>query len=329
MHRRTLLAATGTGLAAVLTGCTASAGDGADDGNSTTESTPDPTPTPEPVDAVSVASGEHLTTVVGDGPAGDDGALKPHHIRLENPTGEPWTARIDVSRPLGAGHAETYELDADATVNVSLRVPADYEVTVTDVATDADATEAVGPDDFDCNRSWTAFSPGDGGVSVSGGSTRMACGSHVVGADDAVTVGLGDGSLPTGATKPHGLAVANPTDAADVVEFAYETPAGAVAFGGAYRLEPGARVGASLTEVREVTLRVVRRNESGEETTEAVTVETSQFDCNASSTTVSLTDDGGFEARTLSTLLFCGDAERKNESAAEGVGRQSDPQFGL
>ncbi|ADE04320.1 hypothetical protein [Haloferax volcanii] len=330
MHRRTLLAAAGTGLAAALTGCIASAGDGADDaddGNSTTESTPDPTP--EPVDTVSVASGERLTTVVGDGPVGDGGALKPHHIRLENPTGESWTARIDVSRPLGAGHAETYELDADATVNVSLRVPAAYEVTVTDIDSDAVATESVAPDDFDCNRSWTAFSPGDGGVSVSGGSTRMACGSHVVDADDAVTVALGDGSLPTEATKPHGLAVANPTDVAEVVEFAYETPAGAVAFGGAYRLEPGARVGASLTEVREVTLRVARRDESGEGTTEAVTVDKSQFDCNASNTTVSLTDDGGFEARTLSTLLFCGDAERKNESSAEGVGRQSDLQFGL
>ncbi|WP_424008845.1 hypothetical protein [Haloferax denitrificans] len=318
MQRRTLLAAAGTGLAAALTGCTASAGDGSDgsdDGNSTTESTPDPTPTPEPVEAVSVATGERLTTVVGDGPASDDGALKPHHVRLENPTDEPWTARIDVSRPLGAGHVETYELARDATMTVSLRVPADYDVTVTDIDSDAAATDSVGPDDFDCNRSWTAFSPGDGGVSVSGGSTRMACGPRVVAADDAVTVALGDGSLPTEATKPHGLAVSNPTDAAEVVEFAYETPAGAVAFGGTYRLEPGARVGASLTEAREVTLRVARRSESGEEATETVTVEQSQFDCNASSTTVSLTDDGGFESRTLSTLMFCGDAEPKNESS--------------
>ncbi|ELZ70451.1 hypothetical protein C457_08369 [Haloferax prahovense DSM 18310] len=319
MQRRTLLAAAGTGLAAALTGCIASAGDGADDsddGNSTTESTPDPTPTPEPVDAVSVATGERLTTVVGDGPASDDGALKPHHVRLENPTDEPWTARIDVSRPLGAGHRETYELDTDATVNVALRIPADYELTVTDITSDAVSAESVGPEDFDCNRSWTAFSPGDGGVSVSGASTRMACGPHVLAADDAVTVALGDGSLPTDATKPHGLAVTNPTDSAEVVEFAYETPAGAVAFGGAYRLEPGARVGASLTEAREVTLRVARRNESGEETTETVTIEESQFDCNASNTTVSLTDDGGFEVRTLSTLMFCGDADAKNESSA-------------
>ncbi|POG57127.1 META domain-containing protein [Haloferax marisrubri] len=319
MQRRTLLAAAGTGLAAALTGCIASAGDGADDaddGNSTTESTPDPTPTPEPVEAVSVATGERLTTVVGDGPASDDGALKPHHVRLENPTDEPWTARIDVSRPLGSGHAETYELARDAMVNVSLRVPADYEVTVTDIDSDAAATESVGPEDFDCNRSWTAFSPGDGGVSVSGASTRMACGPRVVAADDAVTVALGDGSLPTEATKPHSLAVANPTDAAEVVEFAYETPAGAVAFGGAYRLEPGARVEASLTEVREVTLRVARRSDSGDEVSEAVTVEESQFDCNASNTTVSLTDDGGFEARALSTLMFCGDADAKNESSA-------------
>ncbi|REA04805.1 hypothetical protein DEQ92_00555 [Haloferax sp. Atlit-6N] len=319
MQRRTLLAAAGTGLAAALTGCIASAGDGADDtdgdGNSTTESTPDPTPTPEPVDAVSVATGERLTAVVGDGPASDDGRLKPHHVRLENPTDEPWTARIDVSRPLGPGHTETYELDRDATVNVSLRVPAVYELTVTDITSDAEATESVGPADFDCNRSWTAFSPGDGGVSVSGASTRMACGPHTVAADGAVTVALGDGTLPTEDTKPHGLAVVNPTDAAETVEFAYETPAGAVAFGGTYRLEPGARVGASLTEAREVTLRVARRNESGEETTEAVTVEKSQFDCNASNTTVSLTDDGGFKARTLSTLMFCGDADPENESS--------------
>ncbi|WP_042666618.1 hypothetical protein [Haloferax sp. ATB1] len=319
MQRRTLLAAAGTGLAAALTGCIASAGDSADDaddGNSTTESTPDPTPTPEPVEAVSVATGERLTTVVGDGPASDDGTLKPHHVRLENPTDESWTARIDVSRPLGAGHVETYELDHDAMVNVSLRVPADYEVTVTDIGSDAAATESVGSEVFDCNRSWTAFSPGDGGVSVSGASTRMACGPRVVAADDAVTVALGDGSLPTEAVKPHGLAVANPTDAAEVVEFAYETPAGAVAFGGAYRLEPGARVGASLTEVREVTLRVARRSDSGDEVSEAVSVEKSQFDCNASNTTVSLTDDGGFEAQTLSTLMFCGDADAKNESSA-------------
>ncbi|MGB9958586.1 hypothetical protein ACOZ4B_19580 [Haloferax prahovense] len=312
MQRRTLLAAAGTGLAAALTGCIASAGDGsddADDGNSTTETTPDPTPTPEPVEAVSVATGERLTTVVGDGPASDDGALKPHHVRLENPTDEPWTARIDVSRPLGSGHVETYELAHDATVNVSLRVPADYELTVTDIDSDAAATESVGPDSFDCNRSWTAFSPGDDGISVSEASTRMACGPNTVAADGAVTVALGDGSLPTEATKPHSVAVSNPTDAAETVEFAYETPAGAVAFGGAYRLEPGARVGASLTEVHKVTLRVARRSDSGDEVSEAVSVEKSQFDCNASSTTVSLTDDGGFESRTLSTLMFCGDIE--------------------
>ncbi|MFC7129352.1 hypothetical protein [Haloferax chudinovii] len=319
MQRRTLLAAAGTSLAAALTGCTASAGNGSDDsddGDSMTESTPDPTPTPDPVEAVSVATGERLTTVVGDGPASDAGTLKPRHVRLENPTDEPWTTRIDVSRPLGAGHAETYELARDATVTVSLRVPADYDVSVTDIDSGDEATETVGPEEFDCNRSWTAFSPDDSGVSVSGGSTRMACSPNTVEADDAVMVALGDGSLPTEATKPHGVAVSNPTDTAEVVEFTYETPTGAAAFGGTYRLEPGARVGASVTEAREVTLRVARRSDSGDEATETVTIEQSQFDCNASSTTVSLTDDGGFESRTLSTLMFCGDAEPKNESSA-------------
>jgi len=41
---------------------------------------------------------------------------------------------------------------------------------------DRNRPRGVGPDDFDCNRSWTAFSPGDGGFEARTLSTLLFCG---------------------------------------------------------------------------------------------------------------------------------------------------------
>lgn len=205
-------------------------------------------------------------------------------------------------------------------MSTSLRVPATYEVATTGISSDAVATESVTPDDFDYNRSRATFPPGDGGVLISGGSARTACGSHVADVGDAVAATLGNGSFLAETMKPHGLVVVNPIDVAEVVESVYEVPVDAIAFGDAYRLEPGARVGVLLAEIREITPHVARRDELGEGATETVIADKSQFDCNVSNTTVSFIDDGGLEMRTLSTLLFYGDVERKNESSMEGVG---------
>ncbi|WP_411963537.1 hypothetical protein [Haloferax sp. YSMS24] len=305
MQRRAFLAVTGTGLAAALAGCTASAnGDtGGDD-----DSTPDPTPepTPEPVDAVAVESGEQLTVVVGDGLESDEVGVKPHRVRLTNPESAPWTVRVEVSTALRTGHLETYEIHPDAEISVPLSLPADYEVTVTDVETDATTTELVTPTDFDCNQSWTTLSPDDGSISVSGAATRMACSSPAVTADEPLSVSIGDGSLPDEQTKPRTLSISNPTESAEEVDISLETDTGAVAFGSVFRVESGARIDVNLTERRTFVARVGRIES---EASEAVTVEPSSFDCNNVTTVVALNDSGGLQATTLSTLMACGEEQ--------------------
>ncbi|AFK19415.1 hypothetical protein E6P09_11565 [Haloferax mediterranei ATCC 33500] len=330
MQRRTFIAAAGSSLAAALAGCTASADD--ENGDSD-DSTPDPTP--EPTDAVTVETGERLSAVVGEAPTNTDGMLKPYHVRLTNPKSKPWTAKIDVSPALGNRHVETYELQTDATVSVALRLPAEYEVTVTDVHAETTTTETFTPDDFDCNESWTAFSPGDGEISVSGGSTRMACQPPVIPADDSVSVSVGDGSLPDDMTKPHSVSISNPpaesekTEASneseesndpkklETVTLSLETDEEAVAFGGTYQLEPGARLDVALTEARKYVAKVERGADGdGEQATKSVDIKESNFDCNASTTAISLQADGGIKAATMSTLMYCGDIEgnESNES---------------
>ncbi|ELZ98794.1 hypothetical protein C440_00520 [Haloferax mucosum ATCC BAA-1512] len=312
MQRRTLLAAAGSGLAATLAGCTASANDDGGDDDST------PEPTPEPVDAVTVETGELLSAVVGEAPTNTGGMLKPHHVRLTNPGEEPWIAKLAVSPALGDGHVETYELQTDATVAVALRLPAEYDVSVTDVRAETTTTETITPENFDCNESWTAFSPGDGEISVGGGSTRMACQPPVVSAEDAVSVSVGDGSLPDDTTKPHAVSVSNPGDEQESVSLSLETTDETVAFGGTYQLKPGARLDVALTEARDFVATVERGvGDDGETVSKSVDIDASNFDCNASTTTISLAANGDIKATTISTLMYCGDIEGNETNTSQ------------
>jgi hypothetical protein len=306
VQRRTLLSTLGIGLTAALAGCTASA-DGGDDPTETPTETP--TPTPEPVESVLVEPGEALTAVVGANAITTAETVPSHHVRLGNDSDDPWYVSIEVSPPLASGHAETYDIRPDAEVTVTFPIPAEYDVSVTDVRAQVTTTATITPADFDCNQSSTVVSPNDGELSVQTLSTRMACTPPTITEETPFSVTLGDASLPDGdATKPQTVMVSNAAGTAETVDFALETTDGQVAFGGRYRVAPNARIEVSLTEVREVVATVSRVDG---EATESVTIEESQFDCNSSITGLTLTDDG-IQSRTLSTLMFCGEETAEN-----------------
>ncbi|UVE49861.1 hypothetical protein KU306_13200 [Haloferax larsenii] len=304
MQRRAFLSAVGIGLTSV-TGCLASADDGGSTGDDETTDAPPTTDEPDTDDSddsLAVDAGERVTAVVGTEPDGDSGFV-PHRLRLTNDTEEPWVARIEVTPTLAHPHAGTYKLAPDAEVSVVLRVPADYDVRVTDVQSGATATESLSPDDFDCNQSWTAFSPDGDDISVAGASTRMACAPPTLTGDDALSVTVGDGSLSSESyTKPHAVSVGNETDETTLVDVAIETDEGRVAFGGRYRLESDARVDVRVTEQSALVARVVRLDN---DTEKAVSIDQSVFDCNNSRTTISLDDSGGLTSATASTLMAC------------------------
>ncbi|MFC7203464.1 hypothetical protein ACFQJC_08065 [Haloferax namakaokahaiae] len=301
MQRRTLLSTLGIGLTAALAGCTASANGGDDPTETPTETA---SPTPEPIEAVLVEPGEQLTAVVGANAIIADGLGDPHHVRLRNDIDAPWFVSIDVSPPLVSGHAETYEVRPEAEVVLTFPVPAEYDVSVTDVQSTATTTATITPSNFDCNQSSTVISPDGGELSVQTLSTRMACAPPTITEETPFSVTLGDGSLPDDeATKPQSVMVSNATDTAETVEFSISTTDEQIVFGGTYRLEPNARLEVSLTEVRGVVAAVTRADG---ETTESVSISESQFDCNSSTTVLALVEDE-IQARTRSTLLFCGE----------------------
>ncbi|WP_396612528.1 hypothetical protein ACH9L7_04435 [Haloferax sp. S1W] len=306
MQRRAFLSTVGIGLTTTLTGCLASADSGDDAGGEQTDTSPTTDEPDTPDDSVAVDAGEQVTAVVGSKP--DDGlGVTPHRLRLTNTTDSPWVARIEVTPTLAHPHAGTYKLAPDAEVTVVLRLPADYDVTVTDTQSDATATKSLSPDDFDCNQSWTAFSPDGDDIAVSGASTRMACVDPIVSADDAPSVSVGDGSLSNESQmRPHSVSVSNPTDETTLVELALETDDGRTAYAGHYRLESDARFDVVVTEQRALSARVKRLDTEEKET---AAIEESMFDCNASTTTFSLEKSGGVKSATISTMMACMNSE--------------------
>ncbi|WP_410764514.1 hypothetical protein [Haloferax sp. DFSO60] len=304
MHRRTLLSSIGLGLTATLAGCTASAGTGDIDDPTTT-------PTPETVEAVIVESGKRLTAVVGGDALEGDTTLGTHHVHLQNDAETPWVVGLDVSPELVPGHSETYEIQGDAEVDLVFRVPAEYDLSVTDRQSGASTRETITPEDFVCNPRWTVpqwettITPDDGGITVTKGPNEEFACSSLITEERPSLVTLGNGSLPDSeGTKPHAVTVANVTESTAEVAFNLTTEEGTVVFGGDYRIEPNARLQVVLTEPHHVIAELTRESGDGA----SVTIAESRFDCNNSTTVLALTEDG-IQARTLSTLVFCGTSE--------------------
>lgn len=147
-----------------------------------------------------IAAGESVEHTIGggfgaggsdDGGAGDDGSSddggseEQHSLGLHNPTQETWTLRAVLADSAGVLFDGVFTLEANASVNLPIAEPADYEFDASVLETDASASEAVPSEQFDCNVSSTnATVDADGELAIRTISTMIACDAS---ADDRST----------------------------------------------------------------------------------------------------------------------------------------------
>ncbi|WP_313696247.1 hypothetical protein [Halorarum halobium] len=116
--------------------------------------------------------------VVGDEPVPADTGKGIHDVVIENPTDDSWTVRLLVDDPSTTRFDGVYTLEADTRAIVTVTESGDYGVDLRVVESDAVATAALSPGNFDCNdSSTTARLDAEGGLDVTTVSTLMACGT--------------------------------------------------------------------------------------------------------------------------------------------------------
>lgn len=302
MKRRAFLGTIGIGIAAT-TGCISQADASDQSPNEGTDTTTENTQMSEPK---RVPSGETRKRTLGEGTLSDDGARNPHGIVFDNPTAERWTGRLVIRRPDDSvALDETYELESETKVVVTLTDPLRYTAEVSIPETGASETVDVELAWFDCNASSTSFTiKSDGQLETGTISTLIACmnvETERISTGEEKSLSLGDGSLPDDDRKPHGVTLANSTEKTQTVRLVIEREKD-VLLDGLYTLESEATVAVTFTEVGHYqgTVSVPTAG-----TAETFAVESDQFDCNSSATNVTVGSDGGLDVKTISTAMGC------------------------
>ena len=325
MRRRTFLTTVGIGITTAAAGCSSAAqsnepsteadGSTADGNESTTEiETDEPTPTntttPE-AERTRIKRGETTRRVLGNDSLSEQGLRRPHHVALTNQTEEERSLSLSIQGARTASFDHQYILEPDATVSVSLTALDTYAVRASTPESAATESVSIEPPQFTCNvtRTSIALTAPDTFESMTA-STRMACPgvtTETVAADSTVSQTVGDGKPPAdGGDAAHNVVVRNPTSETWIVRvvLASETVS---PLDGIYTIEPDGERRLVLTEsgAYDIDVRVL---DTG--TTQTTRLTDDDFDCNVSTTQVSLDSDGSLNSRTLSTLMACvGDTE--------------------
>lgn len=252
-------------------------------------------------------TGGSKDVTIGDGTLSEDGRRRPHEVMLTNPTQDSWTTHLSICRPDGSvALDETYTLEPEETVAVSLTTPLRYSATTRIPETDASKTVDIALEWFDCNFSSTSFGiRSNGQLTAATQSTLMACPSLEtarVAATEQRSLSLGDGSLTDKSDrKPHGVTLHNPTDQTWTarLEIANEND---VLLDGLYTLEPSSTVAVTLTDSGHYhgTASIPTTG-----TSETFTIEPSRFDCNPSSTSITIQPDSDLKTTLISTKMAC------------------------
>lgn len=312
MKRRAFLGTVGIGVATIA-GCTSQANlgeqpSGQSDSTPTDQpTTSEPTADEETTGHERVPTDETAEVTLGERTLSEDGARSPHGIVLENPTDETRIGHLVVRRPDDAVVLdETYELEAGANVAVSLTDPLRYRAAATVPESEVSKTADVKLAWFDCNASSTSFTvKPDGQLESSTIATQMLCTNvetERVASNEEASLSLGDGALSDdGDPKPHGVTVTNPTEDTWTGRLVIRRD-GKSLLDGLYTLEPEATVSVTLTEAGDY-----RGTASIPSTGTSATFDIGQeqFDCNHSSTNVTIGPDGALDATTVSTLMAC------------------------
>lgn len=135
-----------------------------------------------------VGPGESIERTIGDEPSGDEHGGsddEQHSLGVENPTTQPWTVRTVLTESGEPRFDGVFVLGADASVNLPIAEPGDYELHASVLETGATARESIDAGLFDCNASSTnATASETGGLRIRTISTMIACDAGAVGATD-------------------------------------------------------------------------------------------------------------------------------------------------
>ncbi|AFZ71993.1 hypothetical protein [Natronobacterium gregoryi] len=310
MERRTFLASAGTGLTTATVGCLSqeTRGDSSEANAEATATTAEESlaETGRTAEKTHIEAGGSVERTVGTASLEDRGLRRAHHVAFGNPTEEPHRGTIAVSKNDEAVFEESVELEANASIVVSLTDLDTYTVRV--VAPELDATEAISidPGHFTCNVTRTTVSVReDGTLDSMGISTRMACPGVVTetaAADESASHTLGTDPIPADTGKgSHTLVLRNPSEETWTTRLIVENDSTAQ-FDGVYTVEPEATVLVTLSESGTYTVSMDVL-ETGTTITEQVTP--GNFDCNQSSTRAEIDASGELTASTVSTLMAC------------------------
>jgi hypothetical protein len=310
MKRRTFLASAGIGLATAAAGCTtqAPASGASEEDSETTTPTPESrqTATEQTSERTLIETGATAERTIGTASLEERGLRETHHVAFRNPTEESHQGTITVSKASGVVFEESVELEANASIVVSLTDLGTYttRVTVPDIGSTEEVT--IDPSQFTCNVTRTTVSIREDStldsVSV---STRMACPGVVTGtvpANERMSYTLGNGSVPadTGESN-HALVLQNPSNETWTARILVENDS-VVQFDGLYTVESEGTVLITFSESGTYTLSMsVLETEAME--TEQVTPE--YFNCNESSTRAEIDAAGELTVNTVSTLMAC------------------------
>ncbi|QIB75904.1 hypothetical protein GL213_02580 [Halogeometricum borinquense] len=306
MERRAFLGTVGIALSAAVGGCTARGGE--ENGSEQTETG---TMTDEDDNQTSgesptqVSGSGTVSRTVSDGSLSEPGLRKPHRLQFKNATDDSQVGTLQIrGSDDETRFEEQFELASDASVSVILTALDRYEATIS-LASGTSKTVELGPELFDCNTTTTtAAIQSDGTLDVMTASTRMACPGVVT---DTVPAGesraerIGEDTTEDTSRKPHAVLLGNPTDETWTTRLRVADDE-RVRFDGVYTVEPEANVRVVLAEPAEYQLDASVL-ETGAEATESVGAD--QFDCNSSSTSVSVTDGGELKVASISTLMAC------------------------
>lgn len=126
-----------------------------------------------------VGAGESIERTIAEAPAGetnDDADDEHHSLGVENPTTQPWTVRVVLSESGEPRFDGVFALGADASVNLPIAQPGEYELQASVLETGASEQGSIDRALFDCNASTTnAAVTEDGDLRIRTISTMMAC----------------------------------------------------------------------------------------------------------------------------------------------------------
>lgn len=309
MKRRTFLASAGSSLATVAAGCTSRipSSRAERDSETTTTTSADAQPETEQLpESTLIEAGDTAERTIGGASLEERGLRKAHHVALGNPTGETHHGIITVSETNETVFEESVELDANATIVMSLTDLNTYTTRVTVPEMDATEEVTIDPDQFTCNVTRTTVSIQENNTLDSMSvSTRMACPSVVTEtastAKPASHALGGDSTSTDSGNRSHTLMLRNPSDKTWTTRILVENDSTAQ-FDGVYTVEPEGTVAITLSESGTYTLSV---GVLETEMTIAKQVTPENFDCNQSSTQVAITAAGQLTANTVSTLMAC------------------------